>query len=249
MPFPATARQPRHLAAQLDPHMIRPDLRHRRAHLDHPPPLPPARATGVIIRSTSRPSRHATSARVTSGDASQRGTLPSGAAIGGTAASDTGAHLPHPYRPAPPATAGHTRPRPTSRQSLSGGRAPIRLCLQSGLLLEHTFRLFKQVLGWTAAKIRDPAAADRWTWLIITTHASSGSPARWPPTCACPGNAPPCGAPCSPTQPCRTCSAWSSSQVRSISSPDCSASSQIPAARRHGGRRAANSPAKPIRWE
>jgi hypothetical protein len=33
--------------------------------------------------------------------------------------------------------------------------------------LEHTFRLFKQVLGWTAPKIRDPHAADRWTWLII----------------------------------------------------------------------------------
>jgi hypothetical protein len=37
--------------------------------------------------------------------------------------------------------------------------------------LEHTFRLFKQVLGWTAPKIRDPQAADRWTWLIITCHA------------------------------------------------------------------------------
>ena len=37
--------------------------------------------------------------------------------------------------------------------------------------LEHTFRLFKQVLGWTAPKLRDPAAADRWTWLIITCHA------------------------------------------------------------------------------
>ena len=36
--------------------------------------------------------------------------------------------------------------------------------------LEHTFRLFKQVLGWTAPKIRDPDAADRWTWLIITAH-------------------------------------------------------------------------------
>jgi hypothetical protein len=36
--------------------------------------------------------------------------------------------------------------------------------------LEHTFRLFKQVLGWTAPKIRDPAAADRWTWLIIACH-------------------------------------------------------------------------------
>jgi hypothetical protein len=37
--------------------------------------------------------------------------------------------------------------------------------------LEHTFRLFKQVLGWTTPKIRDPAAADRWTWLIIACHA------------------------------------------------------------------------------
>ena len=37
--------------------------------------------------------------------------------------------------------------------------------------LEHTFRLFKQVLGWTAPKIRDPQAADRWTWLIIASHA------------------------------------------------------------------------------
>ena len=43
--------------------------------------------------------------------------------------------------------------------------------MQSGLLLEHTFRFFKQVLGWTAPKIRDPAAADRWTWLIIAAYA------------------------------------------------------------------------------
>jgi DDE superfamily endonuclease len=36
--------------------------------------------------------------------------------------------------------------------------------------LEHTFRLLKQVLGWTAPKLRDPAAADRWTWLIIAAY-------------------------------------------------------------------------------
>jgi DDE superfamily endonuclease len=36
--------------------------------------------------------------------------------------------------------------------------------------LEHTFRMFKQVLGWTAPKIRDPQAADRWTWLVIACH-------------------------------------------------------------------------------
>ena len=47
-------------------------------------------------------------------------------------------------------------------------------CWQSFLRrfdLEHTFRLFKQVMGWTAPKLRDPAAADRWTWLIIAAHA------------------------------------------------------------------------------
>uniref|UniRef100_UPI00189217E3 NF041680 family putative transposase n=2 Tax=Catenulispora pinisilvae TaxID=2705253 RepID=UPI00189217E3 len=36
--------------------------------------------------------------------------------------------------------------------------------------IEHTFRLFKQTLGWTAPKIRSPQAADRWTWLVIAAH-------------------------------------------------------------------------------
>jgi hypothetical protein len=36
--------------------------------------------------------------------------------------------------------------------------------------LEHTFRLLKQTLGWTRPVLRDPAAADRWTWLIISAH-------------------------------------------------------------------------------
>jgi hypothetical protein len=52
--------------------------------------------------------------------------------------------------------------------------AEVDRCWQAFLRrfdLEHTFRLFKQVLGWTAPKIRDPHAADRWTWLIITAYA------------------------------------------------------------------------------
>ncbi|MFF4764859.1 transposase, partial [Streptomyces sp. NPDC001292] len=36
--------------------------------------------------------------------------------------------------------------------------------------LEHTFRLVKQTLGWTAPKIRHPDTADLWTWLIIAAH-------------------------------------------------------------------------------
>lgn len=35
---------------------------------------------------------------------------------------------------------------------------------------EHTFRFLKQTLGWTRARLRQPAAADRWTWLIIAAH-------------------------------------------------------------------------------
>lgn len=36
--------------------------------------------------------------------------------------------------------------------------------------LEHTFRLLKQSLGWTRPRLRDPQAADRWTWLVIAAH-------------------------------------------------------------------------------
>ncbi|WNV84744.1 NF041680 family putative transposase [Umezawaea sp. Da 62-37] len=36
--------------------------------------------------------------------------------------------------------------------------------------LEHTFRFFKQTLGWTTPRIRTPEAADRWTWLVIVAY-------------------------------------------------------------------------------
>ena len=36
--------------------------------------------------------------------------------------------------------------------------------------IEHTFRFLKQKLGWDKPMLRDPAAADRWTWLIIACH-------------------------------------------------------------------------------
>jgi hypothetical protein len=37
--------------------------------------------------------------------------------------------------------------------------------------IEHTFRFLKQQLGWTRPKLRGPAAADRWTWLVIAAYA------------------------------------------------------------------------------
>jgi hypothetical protein len=36
--------------------------------------------------------------------------------------------------------------------------------------LEHTFRFLKQALGWTRPRLRDPAAADRWTWLALAAY-------------------------------------------------------------------------------
>ncbi len=71
---------------------------------------------------------------------------------------------------------GDRDPKPVWLWSSRTGAAPdeVDRCWQAFLRrfdLEHTFRLFKQVLGWTAPKIRDPAAADRWTWLIIAAHA------------------------------------------------------------------------------
>ena len=37
--------------------------------------------------------------------------------------------------------------------------------------IEHMFRFFKQALGWTRPKLRDPAAADRWTWILLACYA------------------------------------------------------------------------------
>src|SRR5229473_2704215 len=71
---------------------------------------------------------------------------------------------------------GDRDPKPVWLWSSSTGAAPDQVDrLWQAFLrrfdLEHTFRLFKQVLGWTTPKIRSPQAADRWTWLIITCHA------------------------------------------------------------------------------
>jgi DDE superfamily endonuclease len=71
---------------------------------------------------------------------------------------------------------GDRDPKPVWLWSSATSAAPdeVDRCWQAFLRrfdLEHTFRLFKQVLGWTIPKIRSPEAADRWTWLIITCHA------------------------------------------------------------------------------
>ena len=71
---------------------------------------------------------------------------------------------------------GDRHPKPVWLWCSAAGILPAEVdrCWQAFLRrfdLEHTFRLFKQVLGWTAPKIRDPTAADRWTWIIAACHA------------------------------------------------------------------------------
>jgi hypothetical protein len=70
---------------------------------------------------------------------------------------------------------GDRDPKPLWLWSSAAGASPAHVDrLWQAFLrrfdLEHTFRLFKQTLGWTAPRLRDPAAADRWTWLVITAH-------------------------------------------------------------------------------
>ncbi len=35
---------------------------------------------------------------------------------------------------------------------------------------EHTFRFLTQVLNWTLPRVRHPAQADRWTWLVLAAY-------------------------------------------------------------------------------
>ena len=36
--------------------------------------------------------------------------------------------------------------------------------------LEHTFRFFKQGMGWTTPRVRHPEQADRWSWLVVAAY-------------------------------------------------------------------------------
>ena len=91
-----------------------------------------------------------------------QGTLP---VIEGTLIQLTVDHLPHDRAPKPVWLW-------TSRPDADPAEAD--LCWQAFLRrfdIEHMFRFVKQALGWTRPKLRDPAAADRWTWLVIAACA------------------------------------------------------------------------------
>ena len=85
--------------------------------------------------------------------------------IEGTLIQLTVGHLPHDRAPKP-VWLWTSRP--------DADPAEVSLCWQAFLRrfdIEHTFRFLKQSLGWTRPKLRDPAAADRWTWLVIAACA------------------------------------------------------------------------------
>ena len=70
---------------------------------------------------------------------------------------------------------GEAAPKPVWLWCSATGAAPATVNLWWRTFLrrfdiEHTFRLFKQTLGWTVPKVHDPHAADLWTWLIIAAH-------------------------------------------------------------------------------
>ncbi len=56
----------------------------------------------------------------------------------------------------------------------SGPEAPdLDVCWRAYLRrfdMEHTFKLMKSQLGWTAARLRHPEQAVRWTWLLIAAY-------------------------------------------------------------------------------
>ena len=68
--------------------------------------------------------------------------------------------------PAPAVTTVTETTRYGTAAATAWGRLHQRLTSRAGWE-EHTFRFFKQILGWTRSKLRDPASADRWTWIVI----------------------------------------------------------------------------------
>jgi hypothetical protein len=66
-----------------------------------------------------------------------------------------------PNRPTPPAPLWLV----WSGADLPEDLATLWHWFQRRFTIEHAFRLLKQELGWTTARLRSPAAADRWSWL------------------------------------------------------------------------------------
>jgi hypothetical protein len=55
---------------------------------------------------------------------------------------------------------------------------------------EHTLRFGKHTLGWVTPRVRHPAQADRWTWLVLAAYPQLRLTRGWWPTSGCRGSGP-----------------------------------------------------------
>jgi hypothetical protein len=67
-----------------------------------------------------------------------------------------------PIRPQPQRSPPPHQPKPP----MAGPAEPVT-CDQT---IEHTIRFCKQTLGWTTPRLRHPAQAERWTWLVLAAY-------------------------------------------------------------------------------
>jgi hypothetical protein len=87
-----------------------------------------------------------------------------------------------PIRPQP------QRPPPPRQPKLAvTGPAELVTCDQT---IEHTLRFGKHTLGWVTPRVRHPAQADRWTWLVLAAYPQLRLTRGWWPTSGCRGSGP-----------------------------------------------------------
>jgi hypothetical protein len=60
--------------------------------------------------------------------------------------------------------------RGTSRPSARFPRVAGSFPMAPARTARATLRVIKRTRGWTRPKLREPHAADRWTWLVIAIH-------------------------------------------------------------------------------
>jgi len=60
---------------------------------------------------------------------------------------------------------------------------------------EHTFRFLKQILNWTTPRVRHPAQADLWTWLVLAAYTQLRLAGACVQDQRLPSRTPPAGAP------------------------------------------------------
>ena len=106
---------------------------------------------------------HQKLSRQSSGWEDHQGELP---VIGGTLIRLAATRLAAGYQPLEPMWLWSPHPRASAEEITVLWQAYLRR-----FDLEHTFRFIKSRLGWNKPLLRAPAAADRWTWLIIACYA------------------------------------------------------------------------------